>query len=98
MLEVIILSSYCFPSRGKKEGALSKRNSGTFHQIREATTAVFIFCSSVSAQCGGDLTAYSGVIQSPGFPLRYPSEANCEWKIIADDGSRITLTFVDFKV
>lgn len=56
------------------------------------------FFSSFSAQCGGDLTADSGVIQSPGFPTSYPDNANCEWKIVADGSSRITLTFVDFLV
>ena len=54
--------------------------------------------SSFSVQCGGDLTGDSGVIESPGFPSRYPHDANCEWKISVDDGSRITLTFVDFEV
>ncbi|KAJ7392946.1 hypothetical protein OS493_008187 [Desmophyllum pertusum] len=53
---------------------------------------------SNDVQCGGDLTADSGVIKSPRYPVRYPDEVNCEWKIVVDDGSRITLTFVDFEV
>ncbi|KAJ7371369.1 hypothetical protein OS493_025831 [Desmophyllum pertusum] len=48
--------------------------------------------------CGGDLTADSGVIKSPRYPVSYPDEVNCEWKIVVDNGSRITLTFVDFEV
>lgn len=53
----------------------------------------------LSVQCGGDLTANStGEITSPRFPLNYPDEANCEWKICVSQGSRIKLTFSDFEV
>lgn len=52
----------------------------------------------ISVQCGGDLTADSGEIQSPNFPRVYPDEANCEWKIEVHNGSRITLTFEEFQV
>lgn len=91
---------FSFLSQGKKEEKhlVRKLMVHRRYQIREATTSAFIFCFSVSVHCGGDLTADSGVIQSPGFPARYPDNADCEWNIIANDGSRITLTFVDFKV
>lgn len=50
-------------------------------------------------QCGGNVTINNtGEITSPGFPLNYPNKANCEWKIYVDEGSRIKLTFMDFKV
>ncbi|KAJ7371964.1 hypothetical protein OS493_021390 [Desmophyllum pertusum] len=52
----------------------------------------------VTVQCGEDLTSDSGLIKSPRFLVSYPGEVNCEWKIVVDDGSRITLTFVDFEV
>lgn len=57
-----------------------------------------ILIISVRSQCGGDLTTESGVITSPRFPSSYPDDANCEWKIAVDDGSRITLTSVMFEV
>ena len=60
--------------------------------------SISIFIISVRSQCGADLTTESGVITSPRFPSSYPDEANCEWKIAVDDGSRITLTFVMFEV
>ena len=60
--------------------------------------SISIFIISVRSQCGADLTTESGVITSPRFPSSYPDEANCEWKIAVDGGSRITLTFVMFEV
>ena len=60
--------------------------------------SISIFIISVRSQCGADLTTESGVITSPRFPSSYPDEANCEWKIVVDNGSRITLTFVMFEV
>ena len=59
----------------------------------------FNFFFSFSVQCGGDITVNgTGEITSPHFPLRYPDEVNCEWKICVDDGSRIKLTFFEFEV
>lgn len=36
---------------------------------------------SPSAQCGGSLTAFSGVILSPGFPGNYQSSLDCSWRV-----------------
>ena len=51
----------------------------------------------LAVQCGGDLTG-NGEIKSPRFPLNYPDEVNCEWKIGVEEGLRIKLTFSDFEV
>ncbi|CAH3105702.1 unnamed protein product, partial [Porites lobata] len=54
---------------------------------------------SRSVQCGGNVTINNtGEITSPRFPLNYPKNADCEWKIYVDESSRIKLTFMDFKV
>jgi len=38
--------------------------------------------SSVSsAQCGGSLTDFSGVILSPGFSGNYQSSLDCSWRV-----------------
>ena len=34
-----------------------------------------------SAQCGGSLTEFSGVILSPGFPGNYQSSLDCSWRV-----------------
>ncbi|KAJ7400650.1 hypothetical protein BTVI_103420 [Pitangus sulphuratus] len=34
-----------------------------------------------TAQCGGSMSEFSGVILSPGFPGNYPSSLDCTWTI-----------------
>lgn len=36
---------------------------------------------SPSAQCGGSMTDFSGVILSPGFPGNYQSSLDCSWRV-----------------
>lgn len=36
---------------------------------------------SPSAQCGGSLTEFSGVVLSPGFPGNYQSSLDCSWRV-----------------
>lgn len=36
---------------------------------------------SPSAQCGGSMTEFSGVILSPGFPGNYQSSLDCSWRV-----------------
>ncbi|XP_074621556.1 uncharacterized protein LOC141880074 [Acropora palmata] len=51
------------------------------------------------APCGGDVTVNgTGFIKSPRFPLNYPVDILCEWKLCVKQGSRITLKFTDFEV
>lgn len=40
----------------------------------------------------------TGFIKSPRFPLNYPVDILCEWKLCVKQGSRITLKFTDFEV
>ena len=50
-----------------------------FHQERRGFALTFQ--PVTVSQCGGDLTADSGVIQSPNYPFYYPPNALCIWKI-----------------
>ena len=55
----------------------------------------------LSVKCGGNLTiraGSTGEIKSPRFPLNYPNDVECEWKIHVEEGSVIKLTFTDFEV
>ena len=45
-------------------------------------------------QCNRTLTAASGSLQSPNWPLTYPINVDCEWKIVLPSAdSRVELTF-----
>ena len=44
------------------------------------------------------LNETSGVLTSPYYPRRYPSNVNCSWKIIASKGERILLFIEDIHI
>ncbi|KAL7745333.1 hypothetical protein ACLKA6_015352 [Drosophila palustris] len=45
--------------------------------------------------CGGRLTGNSGVITSPNYPISYPNNAYCEWKVETHYGSKLRITIED---
>ncbi|KAH3692443.1 hypothetical protein DPMN_194284 [Dreissena polymorpha] len=53
---------------------------------------------SMEGTCGGQLTANTGSIQSPGHPNVYPHGVNCTWNIIVTPGLVIRLTFHTFSM
>lgn len=50
--------------------------------------------------CGSkrNFTESKGVIQSPGYPSRYPANVLCTYEINVDYGMRVELTWKDFDV
>ncbi|XP_069376715.1 neuropilin-2a isoform X2 [Paralichthys olivaceus] len=46
--------------------------------------------------CFRNFTSPSGMIESPGFPDKYPHNLECSYMIIAPPGMDITLTFLTF--
>lgn len=52
---------------------------------------------SPSAQCGGSLTEFSGVVLSPGFPGNYQSSLDCSWRVQLPIGfGRFSLNWLSF--
>ncbi|MEQ2161860.1 CUB and sushi domain-containing protein 3 [Goodea atripinnis] len=56
----------------------------------------FLFGWSPSAQCGGSMTDFNGVILSPGFPGNYQSSLDCTWGVQLPIGFGIHLQFLNF--
>ena len=53
-------------------------------------------CVSGTPGCGGNFSAASGVLISPGYPNPYPHNAACVWLVsVPADGEHITLNFTD---
>ncbi|XP_053305215.1 astacin-like metalloendopeptidase [Spea bombifrons] len=48
--------------------------------------------------CGGTLMTWNGTLTSAGFPIKYPSSADCTWTIVAPVGYRILLNFTSFSL
>ncbi|XP_067930809.1 cubilin-like [Watersipora subatra] len=55
------------------------------------------FYASVES-CGGEMTAPTGVIQSPNYPGYYAHDRQCTWLITAPEGRRVTITFDAFDI
>ena len=49
--------------------------------------------------CGNtDLTEQSGTINSPGWPNKYPNDAECEWQIQCESQQTIEIIFNSFEI
>ena len=50
--------------------------------------------------CGStrNFTGVSGIIKSPGYPVRYPSNLYCTYDINVEWGNRVELEWKDFDV
>ncbi|KAM4718445.1 cubilin [Anableps anableps] len=48
--------------------------------------------------CGGPVTAPSGEIHSPLYPVSYPSNVDCSWMISVDASHRVLLNFIDLDI
>jgi hypothetical protein len=56
----------------------------------------FLFCFKIA--CNRTYTGLSGQIYSPGWPGRYPQNANCQFRIQAPVGTTVSLYFNTFHI
>lgn len=57
----------------------------------------FKFQSSIDT-CGARLTASTGIIKSPGYPVSQDSTKYCEWLITVPKGRRVKVEVLDFDI
>ena len=57
-----------------------------------------IFFFFLLADCGGEINAASGKLQSPNYPNNYPGNKDCSWIITASFGFNVALDFETFEV
>ena len=48
--------------------------------------------------CGGDLTAETGALASPGFPSNYADGVECVWTVGGSPGNKVTLTLTQMDI
>ncbi|XP_058456836.1 cubilin homolog [Malaya genurostris] len=48
--------------------------------------------------CKRNITGFGGVIESPNFPNKYPSSADCLWTISVPSGNKIDVEFSHFEL
>ncbi|XP_041372182.1 cubilin-like [Gigantopelta aegis] len=56
------------------------------------------FSAVYSTVCNNVLTSFSGVIESPNFPNRYPHNRNCTWIIQTTLGNTVNVSFSHFDI
>lgn len=54
------------------------------------------FSLRYNTDCKRQLSGHRGVIESPNFPENYPTLIDCEWKIVATKGNKLTVEFSHF--
>ena len=57
-----------------------------------------IVCLLLLGNCGGDIIAESGQLQSPNYPNIYPDDQDCTWTITVPIGFSVLLNFETFDV
>uniref|UniRef100_A0A3Q2C895 Neuropilin 2b n=1 Tax=Cyprinodon variegatus TaxID=28743 RepID=A0A3Q2C895_CYPVA len=64
----------------------------TPHPSIEPLLCLVVFCSD----CSRNFTSRTGLIESPGFPDKYPHNLECSFIIIVPPSMDVTLTFLTF--
>jgi hypothetical protein len=62
------------------------------HEKRKEDVLQLTF-SSIILACGGELESFPGTITTSRYPLPYPSNRECHWKILAPQGMYIHVEF-----
>lgn len=67
------------------------------HDVYICVSCLFLFCLSPSgSDCSRNFTSPSGLIESPGFPDKYPHNLECSFIIVVPPSMDVTLTFLTF--
>ncbi|CAG0888619.1 unnamed protein product [Darwinula stevensoni] len=80
----------------------TQRSSGNALYVRYQTRLQYPrpgFKAKASiALCGGRMTATEGLIISPNYPLKYPDNVECEWRVRGLDEHYLQFTFLDLRL
>lgn len=67
------------------------------HDVYLCVSYPFLLCLSHSgSDCSRNFTSPSGLIESPGFPDKYPHNLECSFIIVVPPSMDVTLTFLTF--
>lgn len=57
-----------------------------------------LFFNSTKEECGGDIQADNGIIESPGYPVGRDLHRYCEWLVTVPKGRRVRVDIMDYDV
>ncbi|GAB6032010.1 hypothetical protein CHUAL_010385 [Chamberlinius hualienensis] len=89
---------YCTRSEESKPPTQLWSNAMLIRFVSDSSVNGTGFALSVTAVCGGNVSAPNGVIQSPSYPSNYPPEARCNWAISVRPGRTIMVEIEDFNL
>ncbi|KAF9421742.1 hypothetical protein HW555_002423 [Spodoptera exigua] len=70
-------------------------NLGDYLEIRNGGSGFKIEWDGTVTGCGGTLTSPSGTVTSPNYPNEYTENAECFYRIVTSEGSRIHIAFTE---
>lgn len=91
-----LIGKYCGSFNSKRIKSMANSLYLHFHSDFYLTGSGFkIEWTSTATGCGGTLTSSSGSISSPNYPENYNENAECFYRIVTSQGSRISISFTD---
>ncbi|KAJ8727242.1 hypothetical protein PYW08_015639 [Mythimna loreyi] len=91
-----LIGQYCGVFQSKRIVSLSNALHLYFHSdIYLTGTGFKIEWDGTITGCGGTLTSPSGSVTSPNYPNDYNENAECFYKIVTNEGSRIRISFTE---
>ena len=93
-----LLGRFCGDSLPGNNGSIISTRNVLFMEFRSdhsvADHGFHLMWNSSSPVCGGLITGQTrGTISSPGYPGRYPHNADCTWTILVDPGKTVQFHF-----
>ncbi|CAH0396981.1 unnamed protein product [Chilo suppressalis] len=91
-----LIGKYCGTFQSKRVTSISNNLYLRFHSDYYLTGNGFkIEWDGTITGCGGTVTSPHGTISSPNYPNDYYENAECFYRIVTSEGSRIRIRFVD---
>ncbi|XP_028157640.1 cubilin homolog [Ostrinia furnacalis] len=91
-----LIGKYCGSFKSKVIKSMTNSLSLHFHSDFYLTGKGFkVEWKSTATGCGGTLTSSSGSITSPNYPENYNENAECFYRIVTSQGSRIRISFTE---
>ncbi|KAI5646194.1 CUB domain-containing protein [Phthorimaea operculella] len=66
-----------------------------YHSELKGKSNVRLMAKTATDLCGGILTDYQRVFESPNYPKSYAPNLECSWEIRSEIGNRISLSFLE---
>ncbi|KAL5009945.1 hypothetical protein ScPMuIL_012250 [Solemya velum] len=88
------LASFC----GDNDVIMSTRSEMIVTFLTDSSINYRGFIAEYKKVCGGHHLSFEGIIESPGYPMNYPANVDCEWRVFVPEGRTMYLEFQAFNI